>query len=375
MRKLTRKVSIFAVTALTVPTLLLSAGKPAGGQLPPPKADIYVVPQPIDLKINLKYPAQIKSFKNVDVYSRALGILEEKHFTEGQKVNKGDLLFKIEDRSYQAKVDSAKASVEMSQATLNNATRNWERIKKLYKSKAVSVEERDTALSNYENAEAALALAKANLTQAQIDLGYTNVKAPISGFAGVKQVDLGNLVHDDGSTKLVTITQNDKVYIDFSMPLSDFKNIQNGLWAMPEDGKIGVTITLDNKAINENGVVDFIDAIIDQKTSTVKMRALVDNPKNTLIPGNFIRVTLNNIVQKNVITIPQKALLQNPMGTIVFVEQEGKAAVRPVVVGKESGDKYIVAGGMVKSGDKVVVNNFFKVKPGKAFTIDKIINK
>lgn len=375
MRKLKTKISILAVSALTVPTLLFSAGKPSGAQMPAPKADVYVVPEATDLKINLKYPAQIKSFQNVKVYSRALGVLEEKLFTEGEMVKKGDILFKIEDELYQAKVDSAKASVEMSQATLNNATRNWERIKKLYKSKAVSVEDRDTALSTYENALAALAVAKANLKQAQIDLSYTKVKAPISGTAGVKLVDIGNLVQDDGSTQLLTITQNDKVFIDFSMPLSDFKNIQNGLWSMPQDNKIEVNILLNEKATNETGVVDFIDAVIDQKTSTVKMRAIVDNPNHTLVPGNFIRVVLNGIVQKNVITIPQKALLQNPMGTIVFVEQEGKAAVRPVIVGKESGDKYIVAGGMVKSGDKVVVNNFFKVKPGQAFTIDKVINK
>lgn len=375
MKKLTRKVSILAVSALTVPTLLFSAGKPAGGQLPPPKADIYVVPKPSDLKMNLKYPAQIKSFQTAEVYARALGVLEEKLFTEGQKINKGDILFKIEDDTYQAKVEASKASVEMSKATLNNATRNWQRIKNLYASKAVSVEQRDTALSNYENATAALALAKANLKQAQIDLAHTKVEAPISGIAGLKQVDVGNLVQSNGTTKLVTITQNDKVYIDFSMPLSDYKNIQSGLWNIPSDKKIGVTIALNGKPIKESGKVDFIDANIDQKTSTVKMRAIVDNPNHTLTPGNFIRVTLNGIVQKNVITIPQKALLQNPMGTIVFVEQNGVAGIRPVVPGKESGDKYIVAGGMVKSGDRVIVNNFFRVKPGQPLTVDKIINQ
>lgn len=375
MRNLKSSILISTITLLTVPTLMFGAGKPAGGQLPPPKADVYIVPEATDLPIDLKYPAQIKSYQKANVYSRVIGVLEKHHFNEGEKVNKGDLLFKIEDTIYQAKVDAAKASLEMSQATLNNATRNWERIKKLYKSRSVSDEQRDTALSSYETAVSALALAKAQLHQAKIDLDYTNVKAPISGFTGMKKVDIGNLVSNAPSTELLTITQNDKVYLDFSMPLSDYKNIKENLWSMPEDGKINVAITLDGKPMKESGVVDFIDANIDQKTSTVKMRALVQNSEHNLIPGSFIRITLQGIVQKNVITIPQKALLQNPMGTIVFVEKEGKAAVRPVMIGKESGSNYIVAGGMVQSGDKVIVNNFFRVKPGQPLIVDKVINQ
>ncbi|MGB3751014.1 MAG: efflux RND transporter periplasmic adaptor subunit [Arcobacteraceae bacterium] len=375
MRKLTKKVSVFVVTAIAVPTFLLGAGAPTASEMPAPKADIYIVQKAADLNINLQYPAQIKSFQDVEVYARVQGVLEEKLFTEGNKVSKGDLLFKIEDDIYQAKVDAAIASEKMARSTLNNATRSWDRIKKLYKSKAVSVESRDTALSTYENALASLSMAKAQLTQAQIDLGYTNVKAPISGIAGVKKVDIGNLVKNDGNSALVRIVQNDKVFIDFSMPLSDFKNIQSGLWSMPKDNKIGVSVTLNGKTTQETGVVDFIDAVIDQKTSTVKMRAIVDNPIQTLVPGNFIRVTLTGIVQKDVITFPQKALLQNPMGTIVFVEKDGVASVKPVKIGKESGNNYVSAGGPLQSGDRVIVNNFFRVKPGQPVQVDKIINQ
>jgi membrane fusion protein (multidrug efflux system) len=105
------------------------------------------------------------------------------------------------------------------------------------------------------------------------------------------------------------------------------------------------------------------------------MRAIVDNNDSFLMPGNFIRVVLNDIVQKDVITIPQKAVIQNPLGTIVFVEKEGKAAVKPVILGQETGDKYVVAGGPLQSGDKVIVNNFFRVKPGAEVQVDKIINE
>ena len=373
MKQLTKKVSVIVVTALAVPTFLLGAATPATKQAP--KADIYIVPKAADLNISLKYPAQIKSFQNVEVYARVQGVLQKKLFIEGEEISKGDLLFKIEDDVYLARVNAAKASVEMAQATLNNATRNWNRIKKLYKSKAVSVENRDTALSTYENALASLAMTRAQLKQAQIDLDYTDVKAPISGVAGMKKIDIGNFVRSDGNSALVQITQNKQVFLDFSMPLSDFKNIQSGLWTLPENQKIGVEVILNGKTTKESGVVDFIDAVIDQKTSTVKMRAIIDNPINTLVPGNFIRVTLNGIVQKNIITIPQKALLQNPMGTIVFVENNGIATVKPVKIGKETGNNYVVAGGPLQSGDRVIVNNFFKVKPGKELTVDKIINE
>lgn len=348
---------------------------PAGKQMPAPKADVYVVPAPKDLGINLKYPAKINPLNYATVYSRVLGVLEEQNFNEGDKVEKGQVLFKIEDTLYQAKVDAAEATVRMSQATLENASRSWNRIEKLYNSKAVTTEQRDSSLSAYQSALASLALSKAQLKQAKIDLEYTKVKAPISGITGLKLVDIGNLVTSTPPLQLVSITQNDQVYMEFSMPLSDYVNIKNGMWSMPQDGKIKVDIILNEKPTGVIGYVDFINANIDEKTSTVKMRAVVDNKDNKLMPGSFVRVVLNGIVQKNVITIPQKALLQNPLGTIVMIEEGGKAAVRPVMVGNESGDKFVVAGGMLKSGDRVIVNNFFKVKPGNPFTVDKVINE
>ncbi len=376
MRKFKGLLVVSALALTTISTNLLAAdAAPAAKKMPAPKADAYIVPEAKDLKIDLKYPGQIKALNKVKVYSRVLGVLEEKRFEEGSKVNKGDSLFKIEDDLYKAKVEASQASVQLSKATLDNATRSWNRIKKLYKSKAVTTEQRDNALSTYEEALASLALAKAELRQSQIDLDYTKVKAPISGIVGLKQVDLGDLVTANPPMELVTITQNEKVYIDFSMPLSDYKNIKTGLWTIPADGKINVTLNVNDKPVSAKGYVDFIDVNIDKDTSTVKMRALVDNENNQLMAGNFARVTLDGIVQKNVITIPQKALLQNPLGTVVFVENKGVAAVKPVIIGNESGDKYIVIGGPLQSGDKVIVNNFFRVKPGKPVAVDKIINK
>jgi len=375
MRIIKRLLVSSAITFVALSTNLSAAGAPAGKQMPAPKADVYIVPQPSDFAINLKYPASIEPLSQAVVYSRVLGVLEAMHFNEGEKVKKGQELFTIEDDIYQAQVDAAKASLNMAEATLQNATRSWERIKKLYKSKAVTTEQRDTTLSTYQNALASVSAAKAQLKQAKINLNYTKVKAPISGVTGLKAVDLWNLVTSNPPMALVTITENEKVYLEFSMPMSDYTNIKNGLWQMPQDGKISVDVILNGKPSGVKGYVDFIDVNTNENTSTVKMRAVVDNSQQKLMAGSFARVALSGIVQKNVITVPQKAVLQNPMGTIVMVDEGGKVGVRPILPGKESGDKYIVAGGMVKSGDKVFVNNFFRINPGNPVTVDKVINE
>ena len=375
MRKTKLISSLLSATLMFGATTVFAGGPPAGApKMPTPKADIYVVPKPTVLPITLKYPATVKAYKKVQVVARALGILEKKDFIEGQAVNKGDLLYEIEDDIYKARVEAAKASLEMSSASLNNATRNWERVKKLFTQKALSSEKRDNSLASYEQSLAAQSLAKAQLKQAQIDLGYTKVKAPISGITSLKQVDVGNLVSYDPPSKLVEITQNDKVYVEFSAPMSDYKKIKNHIWSIKDNAPIKVTLEVDGKVLKKEGVVNFIDVNTNNQTAIVKMRAVFDNRDGYLMHGQFVRVVTNNNIQKNIITIPQKAVLQNPLGTIVFIEDHGHVGVRPVVVGNVSGDKFVVAGGPLRSGDRVIINNFFRLKPGGEVLVDKTIN-
>ncbi len=375
MRKTRLISSLLTASLMFGATTVFAGGPPKGMKMPTPKADIYIVPKPMTLPITLKYPATIKAYKKVQVVSRALGILELKNFKEGQKVNKGDLLYQIEDDIYKARVEAARASLQMNNATLNNATRNWKRVKKLFTQKAVSSEKRDNALSSYEQSLASVSLAKAQLKQAQIDLAYTKVKAPISGVVGLKQVDVGDLVTNTPPSRLVEITQKDKVFVEFSAPMSDYKKIKNHIWSIKDSSNIKVQLEVNGKIFKKEGIVDFIDVNTDSKTSIVKMRAIFDNKDGYLMPGQFVRVITDNIIQKDIITIPQKAVLQNPLGTIVFVEEHGHVGVRPVVVGDTSKDKFVVKGGALKVGDKVIVNNFFRLKPGGEVVVDKIINQ
>ncbi len=365
------KHTLIAISLLSLP-VVSQADAP---KMPTPKADIYIIPAAQDLPIILTYPAEIKSLRKVNVVSRVLGVLEKKYFTEGEEVNEGDLLYKIEDDIYAAKVDAAKASLQMNQASLEYATKNWQRIKKLFLSKAVSAEKRDASLFAYDQATAAYSLAKAQLHQASIDLEYTNVKAPITGTTGLKQVDIGDLVSSNPPTKLVEISTNNPVFVEFSIPMSDYRNIKNDIWSLPKDSKLKVSLQINDKPSTKTGYVNFIDVNVNKATATVQIRAVIDNSDGYLMSGTFVRVILNDIVQKNVITIPQKAVLQNPLGTIVFVEDKGHVGVKPVVIGNETSDKYIVKGGPLKSGDKVIVNNFFRLKPGAEVVVDKTINQ
>jgi len=377
MRKIKHTIIASSIAMLLLPSLSLASDAPDANkkQMPIPKADIYVIPKAKNIPVDLKYPAQIESFQNVNVVSRVLGILEKKHFIEGQKVKKGDLLYEIEDDIYVAIVDAAKASVKMNEATLQKATRDWDRIKELHLKKAVSTQAKDESLSFYEEAAASLLLAKAQLLQAQINLDHTKVKAPISGTTGLKKVDIGSLVSAVPATELINITHNDIVFASFSMPLTDFANFKNNIWLMPKNNKVKLFVEVDDKLTNIGGEIDFIDVNVDKNTATVKIRAKIDNNESFLMPGSFVRVALEGITEKNVIIIPQKAVLQNPLGTIVMVEKDGVVTVKPVTLASESGDNFIIRTGPLQSGDRVIVNNFFRLKPGAKVEVDKIINQ
>jgi membrane fusion protein (multidrug efflux system) len=366
---------IFVIMALLSFSLPSLAEKPADGAMPVFKADYFVVNKPQNKPVKLKYPTQLNAFKKVTVVARVAGVLQAKHFVEGQMVKKGDLLYSIEDDIYKARVDVAKANLKINVAALEKAERSWKRIKNLFKRKTVSAELKDSALLEYKQASAGISLAKANLREAQIDLDYAKVRAPIGGVIGLKKVDLGDYVGANPPTKLIQITQNSQLYAEFSMPFRDYANIMSGLWAMPESGKVSVELEVENKMSGLKGELDFMDVNIDRLTSTVKMRARIDNSQHTVMAGGFVRVILSGIVQKNVITIPQKAVLQNPLGTIVFIADQGRVNVKPVVIGREVGDQYIVKGGPLVSGDKVIVNNFFRLKPGAKVELDQAINK
>ncbi len=354
-------------------SLMAQDAKPAA--MPAPKVDVYIVPEAKDTSVALEYPARISSVKNVTITARVSGVLEEKDYVEGATIHKGDLLYKIEPDVYQAAVNSAKATLDLENAKMQKAKKDWDRAEGLYKDKAISEQDKDTAYFAYQTAKASVDVAKAELQRVLVDLNYTEVKATIDGVAGAKRVDVGDFVN--AGTALLSITQTNPIYADFSIPdinaIKQKYELENGSWSNMQGAGLKASLTVDGKPYKELGKVDFIDTNVDAATSTLKARAVFDNATAQLIAGQFAKIKIIGVVSKQVITVPQKAVLQNPLGTVVFVVVDGKVAVKPVQIMDTAGQNFIVKG--VNPKDVVVVNNFFRIKPGAPVAIDKTINK
>ena len=342
-------------------------------EMPPLEVNTYQV-KLNDIPVSMEYPAKIKSMQQVNVVAKVNGTLEKKNFTEGNFVKKEEVLYQIDSTRYEALMQEALADVEMKTATLKQATREWERVKILFEQDSTSQKEKDSALSAYETAKASLKASQANLKKAQIDLGYTKVKAPISGFTSLNKQDLGSYV---GSTNesiiLTTITQTNPIYVEFSLPDIEFLKkrfiINNGNWNNISQTKLPVSIILSDGLIyEEKGTLDFIDSFVDNETSTVKARATFENSKKELIPGLFVKIKIDGLIYKNAISIPQTSLLQDTTGTFVYIVKDNQAIRTPIKIENISKDTYIISDGL-NEGDIVITNNLTKLKSGSSITL------
>lgn len=353
----------------------LMAQESSPAKMPTPKVDVFVVGAAQDMQIPLEYPARIASVKDVTITARVTGVLQKKYYTEGQFVHKGDLLYKIEPDTYLASVESAKANLALENAKLDKAQKDWDRASGLYKDKAISDQDKDSAFYAYQTAKASVDVAKAALHKVAVDLGYTNVRSTISGMSGMKMADVGDLVKE--GTALVTITQTNPIYAEFSIPNIDLikkkYQLQKGNWSHLQGANLKASLVVDGKPYTTLGKIDFVDSHVDKATSTLKARAVFKNASLGLLSGNFAKVKLMGIVAKHIIVVPQKAVLQNPLGTSVFVVINKKIVPKPVKIMDTTDQNFVVEG--VSPKDVVVVNNFFRIKPGASVIIDKIINK
>ncbi len=364
--------TVFIFVALLFSSYAFGAKMP-NRKMPLVHVDVYKVQKPVNKRVVLTYPARLESTRSVTVVARVSGVLLKKFYREGQFVKKGEILYKIEPTIYKARVDAAFAMVQKAKANLYKAKKDWERYKILYKNMVISKQKMDDITDIYLSSSAALKEAQANLKLAKIDLGYTNVKATISGITGLKAVDVGDYVKS--GRKLVSITRIKPIYAEFSFADSDFMKIKNevanGKLSL-KTKRLGAYIVQGRKIYK--GYVNFIDSKIDPNTSSVKARAIFENRNGYLMPGEFVRINVTGYVRKNVITIPQEALLQNSMGKMVFVIAKGRVVPRFVNVSLGANNTFIVNSGL-RPGELIAVDNFFKLRPGMPVKIDKIINR
>ena len=343
-------------------------GQSAQGQAMPVAV---LIAEKSDVAIEYTYPARTVGSRYVEVRARVGGILQEKVYTEGQRVEKGDLLYRIDDERYQAAVQRAEAQLKMEEARLRKAQRDWARVKTLFTDKAVSQQNMDATLSEVELAEASVAAAKASLNEARIDLKYTEVRAEISGVTGLKEKDIGDLIGTSNDNSLLTtITQLDPIHIEFAVPDSEAtmqrQLVSSGKIRVPADGKLRARLSLGSTGeYVQEGVLDFTDTRVDPSTGGVKARAVFPNPDHTLLPGQFVRVILTDIIRPDVFTVPQKAVMQLGEKPFVYVVEEGKAQFRPVTLAGPQGENWLIDSGL-NGGEQIIVSNLIKIRPGAA---------
>lgn len=345
----------------------LAQGGP--GQMPPPEVAVKIV-EPVDVPLNYEFAGRVTGSREVEIRARVSGILLERTYIEGERVEQGDLLFLIDPAAYEAAVARAEAMLQQEQARLAQADREWKRIASLFERNAVSARERDETLSAVELARATVAGARAELRTAKINLDYTRVTAPISGVTSLETLSEGSLVGTGSGDSLLTrITQLDPVYINFAVPDSEmmalYALMDAGALRMPARDRIGVAVKLGNSTVYPNdGQVNFTDSTIDTQTGTIRMRASVPNPDKRLLPGQFVRVALKDIVLKNALTVPQASVLQAAQGMIVYVvDDKDIAHPTPVKIGQAIGQEWVIREGLT-AGARVVTEGMIKVRPG-----------
>ena len=333
-------------------------------QRPAIKADTVKISKGAQ-NLQFEYPARVRSMGAVEVYAKVAGTLLEQLYKEGDFVEKDTPLFRIDADIYQAAYNEALAALETRQATFNQAEREWQRVSKLFEQKAVSQKEHDNAFAAFESARANIANAEATLARAELNLSYTTVTAPVSGMSGVKLQDVGAYVGTAGSTMVTTITQTAPIYIEFSIADSQAIDSVNAVRTGKIETKLedlSVRVLSRQGEELDSGRLDFIDSRIDESIGSIKLRAIVPNEKNRLIPGQFVRVTIDGIKIPDSAVIPQKAVMQTAQGTFIYLLKDGIAKIVPINIAQSLARDFIITG-MFEDGDELITNNLMKIRP------------
>lgn len=317
----------------------------------------------------VEVPAKITGSLEIQIRAQVGGILKSRVFQEGQYIKEGEKLFEIDPEPYKAALTRAQGTLAQAESELRRTTRDYERMKKLFNDGAVSQKDHDDALSAYERANANMKVAEGSLHEAEINLGYTEVKAPISGIVSKEAQSIGNLVSPAGL--LTSMVQICPLYVNFSISGSVWsamnKNYRDGKIKLSKTGSYGVEVIMqDGSVYPKTGKIIFVDSSEDSQTSSVSIKAEIPNDKNQklLLPGQFVRVRLLGAEYRNATVIPQSAMISTPAGYVVYVVKEDSIVeVRPVKA-EIVEDKVIVNSGL-NEGEVVVSEGIIKARPGQ----------
>ncbi len=347
----------------------LSAAQPTG-TAPPPAPVGIVVAEPTPTIVASELPGRLEPTRIAEVRARVPGIVQKRVFREGSEVKAGQLLFRIDPAPLQADLAAADASLQRAEAALALARAEVARFEPLVKANAISRQQFDNALAQQKLAQADVAAMRAARDRARLNLGYATVGAPISGRIGRALVTEGALVGQGEPTPMATIQQLDPIYVDFTQPATELARLRKAFESGSVERVAGesarVALVLDDGTEHPaTGKLLFSDVTVDPGTGQVTLRAEFPNPDRSLLPGMYVRVRLEQGVDRQAIRLPRQAIQRSSDGGAwVWVVGDGDVpAQRTVTTGATVGDELIVRDGL-KPGDRVVVEGFQKIRPG-----------
>lgn len=347
--------------------VLLGCNDP-GSEARPAMATLHVDVlnlEPTTLRLTNELPGRIAAYNQAEVRPQVTGILKSRLYTEGSLVKEGDVLYQIDPTTYQSNVNSAKAQLKKAIATRDTAKKNEVRYKELLRKKLTSQQDYDDAESAYLEAQANVAVYQAALDYANIELSYTQIKAPISGQAGISTVSEGSLLTAEQSSYLTTITQTDNVYIDMQQSSLEIYKIKQDFSNLLKDGAvIPVTVTLeDGSAYDQVGHLEFSNTLVSGSTGTITLRAIIPNPNRALLPGMYVRAHISMPEAREYLVVPQSAVVRSQSGapSVFVVNADNKTEKKAVVLGNEVDNSWIVKEGL-SQGDNVVISNIINMK-------------
>ncbi len=320
-------------------------------------------------------PGRTAAHRIAQVRARVNGIVQKRFFTEGADVREGELLYQIDPAPYQAVLDSARAGLARAEANLTTARLQAARFKELVAVQAVSQQQYDDAVAAVGAYTAETAAARAAITSAEIDLGYTKVASPIAGRIGLSEVTEGAYVQAAQATLMATVQQLDPIYVNLVQPSAEVSRLKRALEKgilQSGAGKGGTPVRLlleDGAAYEHAGALQFSDVTVDRATGSVTLRVLFPNPRGDLLPGMFVRARFDEGVNPEALLAPQQGVGRNYRGqpTAWVVTPDGKAENRVIETGPTHGDQWIVTGGL-KPGDRVIVTNLQRIRAGTTVT-------
>jgi membrane fusion protein (multidrug efflux system) len=357
---------------------LIAACRPSSAPppAPPPPLRVSVVTvEPRTVPINYEFIAQTTASQRVEIRARVQGFLARRAYQEGSKVDEGELLFRIDPRSFEAELEIANAKLAQAQARVELAHRDVERYEEAATRGAATAREVDDAKTQELVAKADVRLAQAEVAARSLDLSYTTVLAPFRGQVGKSFKDEGALVDAGANSLLAEMVQTDPIYVEFNIAEREVlrwkADVDAGRIRVPEGRSREVVITLvDGTEYEHRGVLDFWDIQVRPQTGTALRRATLANPDDKLKPGQFVKARIVGWERVGALAVPQRAVVQNPSGAFVYLaDADNKAQLRGVTLGAWTGSEWIVEAGL-KPGDRVITDQIAKLRPDAPIEID-----